>query len=326
MTRRLSGDNAIVENIRRMKAAPMLRSAHRTILLALTDVHYMTYRQGARYGFSASSYTHVSEFAADLIRWGYVAYDFERRGSEVGRSKRILMLTERGRRYCQEALTDAILPRTPRLAKESFQAHTLGITELACVARDFAKAHPDRVVIDALATDLSIKRSPVMVRVSGREMALVPDLWESFLIDGQRRSFAVEYDRGHETREQWEQKLDRLVAGLGGALQARFGVVGCQVPVVIHPEPRRIQPQKRADLLVSWTGEYLVRKFPNPASHTGWGRLFSFAALDPATCDVTGFYLAPWWRSPLTAAPHPLIEQPSDSHDADTNTHTRDDR
>ncbi len=295
-----------------MKATPRLRSAHRTILLALTDLHYMTYRQIARYGFSPSSYTHVSEFAADLIRWGYVAIDFERRGSEIGRSKRILLLTEKGRRYCQEALTGELLPRTPRMAKESFQEHTLGIVDLACVARDFAKLHPERVVLDRLATDLAIKRNPVMVPVAGREVTLVPDLWECFLIDTERRSFAIEYDRGHETREQWEEKLDRLIAGLGGPIQRHFGVRGCQIPVVIDPAPRRILPQKRLDQLLLWTGESLTRKFPTPQLRSGWGRLFSFTTLDPATCDPTGFYRAPRWRSPLVPDTHPLIERPSD--------------
>lgn len=295
-----------------MKPIPVLRSAHRTILLALTDLHYMTYRQVARYGFSASSYTHVSEFAPDLIRWGYVALDFERRGSAVGRSKRILLLTDKGRRYCQETLTDETLPRTPRMAKESFQEHTLGITDLGCVARDFAKMHPERVVLDRITTDLAIKRNPVMISVAGREVALVPDVWESFLIDTERRSFAIEYDRGHETREQWEEKLERLIAGLGGPIQQHFGVRGCQVPVVINPAPRRILPHKRLDNLLTWTSAHLERKFPTPQLRSGWGRLFSFTTLDPATCDPTDFYRAPWWRSPLAPDTHPLIERPSD--------------
>jgi hypothetical protein len=95
-----------------MPAEPPLKPQHRKVMRALSELHYANYRQLARYGFSPSSYTHVSETTRELIDWGYVAYDFEKRGSDMGRAKRIATYTKRGRAYCAREMPEELLPFT----------------------------------------------------------------------------------------------------------------------------------------------------------------------------------------------------------------------
>lgn len=200
----------IAERVKQMHNDPDLRPQHRKVLVGLAEMGYATYDQLARHGFSPASYTHVTETVAPLIAWGLVTYDFAKRGSEGGRSKRIFTCTKRGRSYCAREVPEELLPVTTRRHDVSFQEHRRGVAELIIAARRFAAAHPGRVGVARVQTDLVTNRAPIAVPLGGTTARLIPDLWAVLTVDGVRRPFVFEYDRGTERSAKGERQWGQL--------------------------------------------------------------------------------------------------------------------
>ncbi len=293
-----------------MNNDPDLRPQHRKVLAGLAEMGYATYDQLARHGFSPASYTHVTETVAPLIAWGLVTYDFEKRGSEGGRSKRIFTCTKRGRSYCAREVPEELLPVTTTRHDVSFQEHRRGIADLIIAARQCAAAHPERVTIERIQTDLVTNRAPIAVPIAGTTARLIPDLWAVLTVDGVPRPFAFEYDRGTERsakgERQWREKIRKYVGALRGSLQEHFAVRGCRIAVVIDP-PTAAWASRRMRTLLDWTEKELTALFARQEARKQWGQLFRFAVADPETCNPTALFTAPWWVSPFDATPHPLI-------------------
>ncbi len=285
-----------------MKTAPRLLSRHRTVLAALGIMHYATHRQLGAFAYSPRSYTHITEATADLTHWGYIAYDFAKRGSETGRSSRIFNLTPKGRQYCTDVLMIVDLPATTNDHDEMFQEHTRGVVDMMAATYRFARSEPDRVRIARIQSDLVTRMRPI--EAGGTK--LIPDLWVELAVDGERRSFALEYDRGNEREAQWRTKVRVYHAALGGTLQNHFGVRGCMVPIIVHMADRA-KAVKRAQALLAWTEAELRELIGGPGLRTQWGRLFPVLPIDPATADAGGFFRAPWFRVPFSTESTALI-------------------
>lgn len=291
-----------------MPTEPGLRPQHRKVMRALSELHYANYQQLARYGFSPRSYTHVSEATADLIEWGFVAYDFEKRGSPVGRAKRIATYTKRGRAYCAREMPEELLPFTTPHHDVYFQEHKRGVADLIIAARQFANANAGRVRVAWVQDDLVTRLNPLIVPGA----KLVPDLFLVLNVDDTQRPYAFEYDRGTEKdtagEKQWRTKIRKYVAALRGPIQERFTVNGCTIAVVIDPVRPELA-QRRLQTLLTWTEKELTELFPNETTRHGWGNLIVFAVCAPAVCNPTGLFTAPWWVSPFARSPRALIEK-----------------
>ncbi len=294
-----------------MKQEPHLRPQHRKVMRALSELHYANYLQITKHGFSLGSYTHVSEATGELIAWGYVAYDFEKRGGDTGRAKRIATYTKRGRDYCAREMPEELLPFTTPHHDVYFQEHKRGVADLIIAARQFVGAHAGRVRLVRAQNDLITGRSPVIVPMAdGKGAKIIPDLWLELTVDGASRPLAIEYDRGTEKNaageRQWRDKVRKYVAGLRGPLPRHFDVATCMVATVINPE-RADLASKRMQTLIAWTEKELEALFADEENRGGWGRLFLFAAADPATCNPTALFTAPWWVAPFDPTPRALI-------------------
>jgi len=296
-----------------MTTEPVLKPQHRTVMRCLSEVGYATYQQLARYGaYSPRSYTHITETTNALLDGGFVAFDFAKRGSEVGRSKRIFTYTKRGRRYCAQEVSEALLPVTSNRHDEVFQAHKAGVADLVIAAYQFARADPERASVLRIQIDLVTNRTPITFPLDGKAVRLIPDLWAELLIDGVRRPFAFEYDRNTERsakgERQWREKIRKYVAGLRGPIQQYFDVRGCLVTVVIDPARKELAP-RRMQTLLDWTEKELTALFPRAESARQWGQRFRFAVADPGTCNPTALFTAPWWVSPFDATPRALSDR-----------------
>jgi hypothetical protein len=286
------------------------------VLRGLAEMGYATYDQLARHAFSPASYTHVTETVAPLIAWGLVTYDFEKRGAEIGRSKRIFTCTKRGRSYCAREVPEEFLPVTTKRHDVTFQEHRRGVADLIIAARRFAAAHPNRAGVARIQTDLVTNRAPITVPLDGGTVRLIPDLWAELLIDGVRRPFAFEYDRGTERNtkgeKQWREKIRKYVCALRGPLQEHFDVRGCLVVVVVDP-PDAAWATRRLRTLLDWTEQELTALFPREAAATKWGQLFRFAVTNPEHSSPGAFFTAPWWVCPFDPQPRSLIALESGS-------------
>jgi len=65
-----------------------LRTGEQKILVALTELHYATNRQLARYWYAEASYEYVCKLTKGLVEKGLLTLDFERRKMAMGRVNR----------------------------------------------------------------------------------------------------------------------------------------------------------------------------------------------------------------------------------------------
>ena len=177
-----------------------ITAAERKIMDALSVVRFATNDQLCQLLYAPASLTHVREITNRLVEKKLILAEPVWK-TWPGESAQIFTLSDRGQQ---------LYPHLPKIHhnhgvsephKALFQAHILGLTDLAIAFHRFAKTNPD-VRIAEYIHDQILNHRPLWATVQGRPkpVKVVPDAWIHLDVAGENRYVWAELDRAHGTR------------------------------------------------------------------------------------------------------------------------------
>lgn len=156
-----------------------------------------------------------------------------------------------------------------------FLDHTFELNDVLIAAAKLHQTDP-RYQLEKLQHDRLLKRDPILVKVRGKTIKLIPDAFLVFGFQGRHLPLYVEHDRSTEQEQHFKRRIRVYVEGIKtGAIQSRFGIRKLTVAFTTF------EGEKRLHQMREWTREELEKE--------PWevGSVFAFASLSkPASPSI----------------------------------------
>lgn len=279
------------------------------IVDAIGRYHFLTIRQimrvlGYRSGTKRTIEKRLSWLAAHEYLLGTPGYS-----QDAGLPPTIYRLGKQGRDYLEGQLPLRRRFRPSDVWKREHLAHVLGLNDVLIAAERLALESQETIWLADMQHDHLLQERPFRVTLPYRQsVSVVPDGWLDFRFPRLdkpplRECYWVEYDRGTERQDAFQEKIQRIMAlALApDAYEARFGTNLLTVAIVTLPEQ---QAELRRNMLLTWIRD--------EARRVGGVRedLFFVTTLDAAILSPTDVFSSPVWATPFSGERLPLIEVP----------------
>lgn len=268
-----------------------LSPADEAILAALNRYHYLSAVQVLRLLYSKGSLTYVQTRLKGLADARLCERLWLPRVAAHGSAPSVYRLASRGLKHL---LTQgAEVPGRHRPSDHSahshhFLSHALALNDFLIGAELFARGR-ENVQLAGMLHDQVLKRRPTYVDASGRRMAVIPDAWLDFHLEGSYQvCLSVELDMGTEEQRHWRNKVRGLAAFARGPYEQAFGTKSLTIAVV------SAVGEKRMRALLSWTEAEL-----DALGEKRLANLFLFT--DSHQTEPDEQFLAPRWYQPYAA-------------------------
>lgn len=276
------------------------------ILVAISTFRYLTCHQVTRLFFSSSSRNFVGSYLKRLTEKKYLL-TFPLPSIKKGNRELIYALSPLGRRAL--ASLGYTLPMSPTLAGEPTYLHFMHIISLndfLIVLSLLPKKYP-HITIAKLLPDWQLKHAPLTVNVPRQDtgvterLTLTPDAWIDLRVKIHDRwrqmPLWLELDRGTEERQQFQRKIQGIVAALhSNAYQERFGTKLVTLAFATTNGEKRLQKMR------TWIHQVLSK----------WQRLedeelFFLTSLPQGELDSSALFCTPCWTVGGQLEPVPLL-------------------
>lgn len=173
--------------------------------------------------------------------------------------------------------------------------HRLRSNDVALAAERLVR-HVPSLAVQELYTEYMLKLDPVVVEEGDQRATLEPD---GLVVFSPTRVFAIEVDRGFESRAAWIGKLERYEqAFVQGAYQRRFRTKFLTIAVIACDG--KVSKAHRAQVLRQWTREDI------PQSLVAGVTLFG--AMPSVPPDPVELFLRPRFLSVFGEEPEALVK------------------
>jgi Replication-relaxation len=287
-----------------MRTGRKRRSAEEKLIVALSELDYLTAEQATRLLYAESSFTHVREKFKKLVADKLVIV----LGGRAHNLPRIFTLSTNGRKYAEQLGKPA--GKRYRLHEEQqkqrnllFMLHTLAVNDVLIAARLLSQSVPD-ILLSRMLLEREVRGNiAVTIPIPGmndairnQRLSIEPDASLEFLIHGTWRDFFhIEVYRNLPPIEQrFKQKIQAYVAYAQSSLhQELFQTAALSIAILAATNEMAVS-------LKRWTEAAL-------AAQQDEGSRFYFTSMNPAAVSPVDLFLSPGWKQAFGEDDLPLI-------------------